>query len=812
MSDTKEPSPSHEIRMVIIGARRDGKSSAANTILNKDRFECGRTRTAQSEVRHELVEGRKLVVVDVPGWKNSPSLSEIPKRDKDQFKMNASKCPPGPHAFLLVIAVDSGFSSKKKDTLLKYMKLLGDRVWKNTIVLFTFGDYLGLKTIEEYIESEGEALTCIIEMCHNRYHVINNKDRSSRTQVKMLIDKIDEMVKANDDSIYRLDNHIFTAIKKKQEEIAERAVKRHRQALDSREKIKAQISENEPINALQLVLLGSQLVGKTSVGKTILGIKEYENEEATRRSYILQGTVDNTDIKIVDTPGWRKGYPASETPQMIKDEVLHSLFMCPTEPHVFLLVIDADAAFNQSHLDAAITHVELLDDNVWNHTMVVFTHGDWLGSRSIEEYIEGEGKALQSLVERCGNRYHVMDNLEADDSSQVVELLEKIKLTLAGNNFQPFKSNMKMLEKLMERDKQVKMAALRRHQKGHQVQKGSAKKLNEIRILILGEKLSGKTTAANCILQRKVFPAQANEGCLAWQAQVAGRRVTVVDTPGWHKEPECTWEKDKEIVKGLTLSTPGFHAILFVISLDRKFDEVNKEMLLAHVELFGDNVWNHTMVLFSNVDTLANRSLEEFIEREPKALDSLIDMCGNRYHCLDVTVKKNVSQHPQLFEKIEAMSAKNQGQLFHPDIDDIQRSVEEKFQKRKIQATMQHMIEQGFRSRELELYRMFRQKLVDVQKDVKEIVPLLLGPMGKGKKKCILTDIEEQIGQINTVIMQSMKEERNSMDFGVPTLSGSTQSMDKILQWLSMNPTRPNSASWLFQSQSSGFSSHGHFG
>ncbi|XP_077464235.1 GTPase IMAP family member 8-like [Stigmatopora argus] len=793
MLDMKDSSPLPEIRVVIIGAERDGKSSVANTILTKERFECGRTRTAQSEARHEIVDGRKLVVVDVPGWNYSPSRGKIPEWDKDYFKMNPSKCPPGPHAFLLVIAVDSRFSSEKKNTLQEYMKLLGDQVWQHTIVLFTFGDYLGPKTIEQYIESQGEALKWVIEKCHNRYHVINNKDRSNITQVMTLIDKIDEMVRANDDPVYRLDNHIFSAIKKKQEEIEKRAVERHRQALEIREQIKAKISENQPINTLQMVLLGSRFVGKTSVGKTILGIKDYEYEPTTF-SYILHGTADNTEIAIVDTPGWTKGFPASDTPQMIKDEVLHSLFKCQTEPHVFLLVIDADASFNRSHLGAAISHVELLGGSVWKHTMVVFTRGDWLGSRSIEEYIEGEGGALQSLVERCGNRYHIMDNMNADDNSQVVELLEKIKLTLAGNNFQPFTSNKKMLEELMEREENVKKAALLRNQKGHRVQEGSAKKLNEVRILILGEKMSGKTTAANCILQRKVFPAQPNDGCLASETEVAGRRVTVVDTPGWQGVAECTWEKDKELVNGLTLSTPGFHAILFVISLDMKFNEVNKEMLVDHVELFGDNVWDHTMVLFINVDTLVVRSLEEFIEWEPEALHSLIDMCGNRYHCLDVTDKDNVSQHTQLFDKIEAMSAKNQGRLFHPDINDIHQRVEEKFQKRKIQERMQH-IEQWFRRRELRLHRIYKEDLFDLQQDIKEIFPLLLGSKGKGKMECILNDIEEQISQIDAIILQSSKNEWSSLGFLPPSLSGSTQSMDEIQHWLSMYPTISNSAS-----------------
>lgn len=71
-----------EIRLILIGSRWAGKSSSGNTILRKERFECGRTRTAQSEVRHGLVDGRKLTVIDAPGWSSSLSLAEIPEGDK----------------------------------------------------------------------------------------------------------------------------------------------------------------------------------------------------------------------------------------------------------------------------------------------------------------------------------------------------------------------------------------------------------------------------------------------------------------------------------------------------------------------------------------------------------------------------------------------------------------------------------------------------------------------------------------------------------------------------------------------------------
>uniref|UniRef100_A0A3Q1GT95 AIG1-type G domain-containing protein n=1 Tax=Acanthochromis polyacanthus TaxID=80966 RepID=A0A3Q1GT95_9TELE len=202
-----------ELRIVIIGGRWGGKSCSGNTILRKERFECGRTRTIQSEVRHGVVEGRKLTVVDAAGWSSSLSLTEIPEGDKQRFKLNPSKCPPGPNAFLLVIPIDSAFSVEQRKIVKDHMKLLGERVWRYTMVLFTCGDFLGGKTVEQHIESEGDSLKWVIGRCKNRYHVFNNKEKTNTSQVSLLLEKIDEMVWHNNDSYYEIDEQTFKIIR-----------------------------------------------------------------------------------------------------------------------------------------------------------------------------------------------------------------------------------------------------------------------------------------------------------------------------------------------------------------------------------------------------------------------------------------------------------------------------------------------------------------------------------------------------------------------------------------------------------------------
>ena len=89
--------------------------------------------------------------------------------------------------------------------------------------------------------------------------------------------------------------------------------------------------------------------------------------------------------------------------------------------------------------------------------MVLFTYGDWLGDTTIEQHIESEG-ALQSLIDTCGNRYHVLNNLNNTDD-QVLLLLEKIEEMVAGNNYLHFEMDKKRLEEMEESLKQQRERA-----------------------------------------------------------------------------------------------------------------------------------------------------------------------------------------------------------------------------------------------------------------------------------------------------------------------------------------------------------------
>lgn len=97
---------------------------------------------------------------------------------------------------------------------------------------------------------------------------------------------------------------------------------------------------------------------------------------------------------------------------------------------VLLLVVNVSSSFRDGQEEALVKQLEAAGARVWSRAMVLFSHGDWLGPTSIERRIESEGQPLQRLVEKCGNRYHVLDNKHWGHRAQVEVLMELLEQML----------------------------------------------------------------------------------------------------------------------------------------------------------------------------------------------------------------------------------------------------------------------------------------------------------------------------------------------------------------------------------------------
>ncbi|KAL0201153.1 hypothetical protein M9458_004340, partial [Cirrhinus mrigala] len=176
---------------------------------------------------------------------------------------------------------------------------------------------------------------------------------------------------------------------------------------------------------LRIVLMGGINAGKTSVINIILKIKQ----EVSKR----KGEVDKRKVILIDNPGWWPYASVKETSELVKQKIKSSVTMCPPGPHAVLLVLQSGVAFTEAQRRSVKEHMELLGQNVWKYCIVVFTRGEWKGTPTIEEHIESEGEALQWLINKCGNRYHVLNYMEQNNREQVRELMEKVEMMARVN-------------------------------------------------------------------------------------------------------------------------------------------------------------------------------------------------------------------------------------------------------------------------------------------------------------------------------------------------------------------------------------------
>lgn len=181
------------------------------------------------------------------------------------------------------------------------------------------------------------------------------------------------------------------------------------------------------------MLLGYSQSGKSSAGNSILGAEAFDVKHTTL-SVRQDGEGAGQWFTVIDTPGWQRSTAMAGTPAWTRQELARAASLCPPGPHALLLVLRTDASFREDEWRVVQEHLKLLDgsgsEQVWAHTLVLFTCADWLGGdATIEQHIESEGEPLQELLDRCGNRYHALDNKtqSATTRTQVTRLLEKVK-------------------------------------------------------------------------------------------------------------------------------------------------------------------------------------------------------------------------------------------------------------------------------------------------------------------------------------------------------------------------------------------------